>query len=580
MERGSLCDLSPLFGFARPDGRTLFDFQIAAARFCASRLQQQSCAVLALDTGLGKTCTIRATLDQMGARALVICPGGLVRQTAKGLERFPWDAEPWVVGRVETGKQLAEAARRVQDYRALVVNRSINCYQYIEVFSRNFDVVVADEAHQPQTLSALRGAPKEMPVLYATACPGEANALAELMGSQGRRPGVSSGYQSYSEYCFVVRKTPRVLDLLGVTKPRVSLVHIVSPAEELEAYDETLVKLVRHDIRSAESKLQMLATIAELLPRCGARAALAARDILHEVFTRESYSAPSDETISRARALLDAQGLVVPPGARGDEAGRGRRGAARCGCCNLLVSELGRLYSLHHDSLPSEPLPLWVVAQKTGFTSAIVRFRDKRHIESTLRAHPIPEHMQSFVLTTDKSAAYRARLVRQFASHGGQRAKVLVIKRALKRGKAPEMLLRIGALGMGRFFTDTLERFLARPRLLIADSSVDVGYDLHRHVNAMHIPRLVETRAELLQLTGRVSRIAVDVEDQGDIEVLANCYDGTLDSELFAKHLLRDESGHGAARSSSEDVVARARRLLASDEEALALFEERLRPTA
>jgi hypothetical protein len=94
-------------------------------------------------------------------------------------------------------------------------------------------------------------------------------------------------------------------------------------------------------------------------------------------------------------------------------------------------------------------------------------------------------------------------------------------------------------LGFG-FVKRTLSCFLAKRRIMICDNSVDLGFDLHRHVDALLLPRLVPDRTALLQLSGRISRIAVDIKDQGTIRILSNMYEGTLD-ELFLKHVQQEQ---------------------------------------
>jgi hypothetical protein len=88
---------------------------------------------------------------------------------------------------------------------------------------------------------------------------------------------------------------------------------------------------------------------------------------------------------------------------------------------------------------------------------------------------------------------------------------------------------------MGKLLLSYVESYLARPRLLLADATVDIGFDLHRHVDGLYISR--ETYVELCQISGRVSRIAVDREDQGTFDVYTHCIQDTLDDALFLKHI-------------------------------------------
>ncbi len=69
------------------------------------------------------------------------------------------------------------------------------------------------------------------------------------------------------------------------------------------------------------------------------------------------------------------------------------------------------------------------------------------------------------------------------------RAKLHVIRRALLfSGTAPAHLLAVGALGMGEMFLKTLYSFLARPHVLLADATVDAGFNLHQHVDMIFTP--------------------------------------------------------------------------------------------
>ena len=62
---GALGDQGSRFDFARPHGGGFFDFQCAAVAFCVERLQAGQDAVLALDTGLGKTVVLRGILQAL-----------------------------------------------------------------------------------------------------------------------------------------------------------------------------------------------------------------------------------------------------------------------------------------------------------------------------------------------------------------------------------------------------------------------------------------------------------------------------------------------------------------------------------
>jgi hypothetical protein len=268
---------------------------------------------------------------------------------------------------------------------------------------------------------------------------------------------------------------------------------------------------------------------------------------------------------------LESAGLTfpLPLGDKIDSQNCNQDQGSRCTCCNLTPGEYGLLHQIHTHSVPTYAPP-WTL-QKFGFTSVLVRFSSKQHIEETLREHPVPDGVLVFILTSDKSASFRANLIRRFSGHDGQRAKLAVLRRAVQNGKAPEYFLKAISTGMGYILSE-IEKFLARPRLLLADSTVDVGFDLHRHINGIHVPQMVSTHAELRQLTGRVSRIAVDRKDQGTIDVLTNCTDQSLDEVLFAKHL-QDEEKIMSEAAPFLQVATSIRRKLQDAPDELDLFE-------
>jgi len=91
---------------------------------------------------------------------------------------------------------------------------------------------------------------------------------------------------------------------------------------------------------------------------------------------------------------------------------------------------------------------------------------------------------------------------------------------------------------MGRYFSKTLESFLARPRVLITDTTVSVGFDLHRHIDQIFVAEPPTSRHDFVQLLGRVSRIAVDQQEQPPIEVV--CTVGPCAMPVL-QHITADE---------------------------------------
>lgn len=170
--------------------------------------------------------------------------------------------------------------------------------------------------------------------------------------------------------------------------------------------------------------------------------------------------------------------------------------------------------------------------------SAVVRFPDKKSLERALVDYPVPSGFCCFVLTSDRSASQRAAVVSRFSSRGGNWTKLAVLARALRNERAPSLILSV--LGLS-FFLPLVREFLTESRLLIADGTVDVGYDLHRHADGVYVPRLPHSRSDLQQVIGRVSRLAPERESQGGIDVIAHRHPGTLDDILW-KHLEKGDN--------------------------------------
>ena len=601
---GSLGDKSALFSFVRPDGRTLFDFQEAAAAHCAARLGAGKSALLALDTGLGKTCTVRSTLERLGfPRTLYICPGGLVRQVTDSLRRAPWDRgdeRALTVLTAETGKQLSAAvAEDAPPHDVLVLNRALGLSAYS---SQRYATFVVDEAHQNTSMRLVRHFRWERgggsrAVLFVTATPEASSEIEDYfrIAHSGTRRQSAAARLELEAAAFIVRKTPRVMAALGVSMPRV--VTRTTPLRDREAYFSQVVDALRYSGSvGLWGRLRLAATLARAWPEtAGIVGAEVRRTFEFRVDEEDLEDMPRGDLGQELRELACVGG-AAPPGllaelelrATRPKRGRPAPGPRGCPCCGLTEAERDLLRDAHFSACRTPTEPPWV-RPRGGFTSALVRFGTKSALEAALRAHPPAPDVLVFPLTTDKSAAYRARLVRRFASHDGQRAKLAVLARAAASEPRPDegpllpLLRRVSGIGMGTFFLREVEACLARPRVLVADSSVDVGFDLHRHIDAVYVPQVVGSFAELQQLTGRISRIATDVKQQGTVDVLMSVFEDSLDTRFFVPHLeqeTRAAEAEGeaaeAARGGATALLDRARRLLSADAQALGYFNELL----
>jgi hypothetical protein len=526
-------DQGPRYSFVRPDGCTLYDFQLAAALHCAEQLQVAGRAVLALDTGLGKTCVVRTVVELLGGRALVIVPGGLVRQVSAALARLPWETKSSArVALAETGKQLQAALTEPNEHhKVLVANRALRFTGH-EMSSGGYGLLVVDEAHQRQSAPVVRrlggngSAGPKVPTLFVTATPESSWVLPELVfGSRGHWDNNSD----WARAIFAVRKSPRVLNILGVAKPRLLLLDLELPTKAAyEAYDAAMLRLVSRLPGAAAVRLGV--ALGSALARLRDRCACEVRAVLDRV----------DQQKLACGLLADALAFVngEPLAERRDGWTLDTRQSSLCGCCGLTSGERSLLARAHAASTPDPPPP-WR-HEALGVTSAIMRFPSKHALDEVLRRHPIPQQVSVHVLTSDKSAAYRAGLVRRFAGRDGQKASLAVLRRAADHGTAPELFLRVCALGMGTMFLSVVEQCLARPRLLLADATVDVGFDLHRHVDGVYVPRIPSERSDLQQIVGRVCRIAPERTQQGTVDVISSRYVGTADDLLWS-HLKKKE---------------------------------------
>lgn len=521
MENMYVADAGPGFTFVRPDDRTLYDFQDAAVNHCVDRIKKTRRAVLALDTGLGKTCVVRSVVDRLGVKALVVVPGGLVRQVAAALARFPWEspaAPSAVVVRAETGRELAAALGALQPHGILVANRAL---RFSGSEMKRYGLLVVDEVHQRQSAVVVRklgGAGccfPRVPTLFVTASPESSWALPQLVFGN-MRSWVRNA--EWEQEVFLVKKTPRVQGILGVARPRPLLLDL--PLADSDAYDAELMRMLETSM-PASAVVRMTISVGFGIPRLldGCRRCL-----------RVSLDRMDHETLS-PELLVDAVTFAESGEMSGDRSRWGPSGKGVCVCCGLTYGERVALARCHARNTPDPPPP-WVHSS-LGVTSVVVRFPTKRALEDALQRHPVPSPVVSHILTSDKSASYRARLVQRFAGRDGQKTKLAVLSRAARNGTAPELFLNVCALGMGTMFLSFVEQCLARPRLLLADATVDVGFDLHRHVDGVYMPRLPPNRSELQQIVGRVCRIAVERKDQGTVDVISHRYRDSIDDILW-----------------------------------------------
>lgn len=418
--------------------------------------------------------------------------------------------------------------------------------------------------------------------------------MMDAFRSHGSRRG-HEWSRSYGEACFIVDKTERVLRCIGGAVPRFVSVDMDLTDEERQYYINRLISYVKFQTATHTS----------------IHVALAAGRLLGEKYEAEfvklaaehATKRPVDDIIrNEVRAacyrleLPEAPAAAIVEQPEDSRASKRRRTSSPddensgplstvCSCCGLNTAEYRTLYRHHISALPSDK-PIWAINDKAatrGFHSTLVRFPTARSLEESLSRYPPPPGLDVFILTSAKSAAYRARLVKRFASHGGQRYKLSVLARAVKNAKCPPLLLKVLTIGHG-FFHKELISYIANPRILVTDQTVDVGFDLHRHIDGLTTSHVLCSSGDMQQLVGRLARISVDrIGTRDTIDVVTPLRAKTLD-EFFAKHLATESTvGEDEAivaqrerdsrRAEDRRLTAEMRSVLASHAELGTFFE-------
>jgi hypothetical protein len=590
----SLLDRSHLYNFERPAGSSgFFDFQLAAVEHCVQRLQQGLPAVLGLDTGLGKTCTVGEVMRRLGGTALWISPGGLIRQTAQEL-RAPScglkdNQTPRVIVKAETGKELQDLRIRTEGYDVAVVNRALGNLRKppprADGSDIEFALTVVDEAHQ-MTSQLLRSymppLSRRSPLLLVSACARSSNSMMDAFRSHGSRRRPDELAREYGEACFIVDKTERVLRCIGSAIPRFVSVSLelsskmrlnyldcllfniknqaatrtsirvaltagrfLDPKDEVEfvkiaaehANARPVDDTIRNEVREAFFRLELPGAPSEAVDPIRAIAISNGNSNDNAIITRV---APSSSSKRRASSFDED---IVNKESSSSTIIATTTNNTTCQCCGLTSAEYRSLYRCHVKSLSADR-PIWTINDKTsnhGFCSTLVRFPSARALDDAIKSYPPPPSLDVFVLTSAKSAAYRARLVKRFASHGGQRYKLCVLARAVKNSKCPPLLMRVLTIG-GGFFHKELVSYIANPRILVTDQTVDVGFDLHRHIDGLTTSHVLCSTGDVQQLVGRLARISVDrIGSRDTIDVITPIRANTLD-EFFAKHLVSEST--------------------------------------
>ena len=209
-----------------------------------------------------------------------------------------------------------------------------------------------------------------------------------------------------------------------------------------------------------------------------------------------------------------------------------------------LCSEDIRLMKVHHlKVLGSKQIPREL---RRGFRHILVRVenvQDAIALAASLREDTSCRE-EVFLMHRGMASSKRHREMELFCGHGEVLFKVLILRRALCRSKIEEAEksqlsnLALRVLSKGDVF-DQITSFLSRPRILVADGSVDVGVNLHRYISNICSLSAPTDRESFNQLLGRASRIAAPPKEgwktggQGETLVNVVIAEATLDSTIL-----------------------------------------------
>jgi hypothetical protein len=537
------------------DDKKLFDFQVAAVDFCIDKLTKAPTmdgpafkAVLGLDTGLGKTSTSLEIIRKLGKKTIFIQRSALIYQTVAALKKQPWEKAPStdVIIFANDHKALASSIRR--KHTVLVCNRVLPFAEHL----RYYGLVVVDEAHMlgEKTLRDIYRL--KLPTLFVTASPFER----KLLITFGHNP---RGLYSLPDACFLVSKTPRVVDLLGVAKVRFD---VVEKDINIRLYFcnmmDAVIDFFKYHAKTAEFPIllylveyAMMQGYLTILPDfskhlCSSLSQLiqsAGQDELHCIdivgWHRPSSVRFVAPFAARLLKVLDTNGISSLPIEHWDvvveAAGQVPRSRHLCPCCGLTNSEYHALYRCHVTCTSAADVLSEAGRASHGslFSNAIVRCNTHTEVHELI-SNSNDEGLMLIPLVSTQTSAYRAKMINTFCSFGGVRGKLHTFMRGLESSEDP-LTQQVMEFGFGEF-RRIVSSFVVQKRILVADRTVDVGIDLHKYCDAVIVPRVMSSAVELQQLTGRLVRICTKKQSQGHVRVCTGLNKGTLDA-VFLKHI-------------------------------------------
>jgi len=133
-------------------------------------------------------------------------------------------------------------------------------------------------------------------------------------------------------------------------------------------------------------------------------------------------------------------------------------------------------------------------------------------------------------LHTGMGSGQRERRIASFKSFDGARTKLKVLQRFAKT--ATGISGRVFRM-CGGVVLHVLEAYLVVPRVLVCDSSAELGFNLHRHATSIFSTVFYCSFDECLQFCGRVCRLAPEVREPSAFHLSMPMYKGSLQDVLF-----------------------------------------------
>ncbi|CAE7631230.1 Alkbh3 [Symbiodinium sp. CCMP2456] len=551
----------------------LLDYQQGALHFLKQALLPEgSKALLALDTGLGKSAVVKELVDyqwlEKGFRSIVIVPSTLVDQTVRTLVFPPWEKPPaWFLqsknskAKQELLKGFGVATlRSISDQKALLATpigerpHVLVCNAACrEAEAGNFSgllldrhLVVVEEAYSPSyhTCHLHAHAPESSRILFVTATPDR------LLSREPELRGQNH---------FRVKKTPQLLLSLGMADPKLELLKLQETQASFFSTgrlgDGFLRPLAMHALDE-----QCLQPFLEQQPPTYLKSWQQFFDSLPEETCRSlavDYGGP----VVRPGKPYDSQFLLwsframvaASPGSLTSylramaKAAHQQHGRDTCRCCALTEYQLSEMAGAERKSslLESVEFVTKTLRQELApevhgrggydlgrFGATIVRCSCLETINQVVQDLSSDSSFEIHKLTTGLSSRQRTKVLQSYTCFKGDRAAMCVLRRG-----SDQLQAQGSPLGRKPILA-LVSKFVTRHHVLLADASIEVGIEsLHRCTDSVILQQLPTAYDQLLQLGGRVSRLALDLpKPQPPIVVRCPLRIGTVD-ELLARHL-------------------------------------------